>query len=85
MAIDFESGVLTTGQTVFVQVDPDDPLRIEPGVVSHEAIGLGAGQSLAPVDVTVDGRRCLFLRRHVHLSETRALCASLRGAATLFE
>ena len=82
--IDFECGALTTGQTVFAQVDPDDPLRIEPGVVSHDAVRLRAGQGLTPVDVTIDGRRRLFLRGHVHLSETHALRASLRGAATLF-
>ncbi len=79
--IDYESGRLAKGQVVFVQSDPDDPLRIEPAVVSDDWALLHAGRGLAPVDVTIDGQRRLVLRRRVHLSEGHALAATLLTGA----
>ena len=79
--IALESGHLARGQVVFVQSDPDDPLRIEPGVVSDDWARLQAGRGLAPVDVTIDGQRRLVMRGRVHLSEGHALAATLLGGA----
>jgi ferric-dicitrate binding protein FerR (iron transport regulator) len=74
-----ESGHLAKGQVVFVQSDPDDPLRIEPGVVCDDWARLRAGGGPAQVDVTIDGRRCSVTRGRVHLSEGHALRATLLG------
>ncbi len=79
--IDYASGHLVRGQVVFVQSDPDDPLRIEPGVVSDDWARLRAGGGLAPVDVTIDGQRRLIMRGRVHLSEGHALTATLLDGA----
>jgi hypothetical protein len=82
--IALESGQLARGQVVFVQSDPDDPLRIEPGVVTGDWARLCAGRGLAPVDVTIDGQRRLVLRRRVHVSEGHALAATLLGGSAGF-
>ncbi|MGP6158114.1 MAG: hypothetical protein ACLPYS_11535 [Vulcanimicrobiaceae bacterium] len=82
--IDLTSGQLAKGQVVFVQSEPDDPLRIEPGVVSDDWARISAGRGLASVNVTIDGQHRLVMRRCVHLSEGHALTAILLGGSPGF-